>query len=281
MSKSKSKKKPTAELATTTTDTPTGSQEQYAKYLPEALKIPTTEVRPLRADVSLAIINCARGVNAVLENTAAGDLESALPQVSIDALHALSDLAGAVAYAAGQVERFAPPTSDVKELMARAQKLRGLLLASADVLVLANVFTAAAVAKIRQGRGPIDAAGDCVALAALFHKHAIAIRGKVPVTPADVTACAQVGTQLLQVLRPVAAKRAATAKELVAAVDARDRLWTLLERTWEANVWRAGAWLYGRAVDEHVPPLGSRVVGKRPKLPPPLPPVPPPPLALT
>lgn len=47
--------------------------------------------------------------------------------------------------------------------------------------------------------------------------------------------------------------------------QARDRLWTLFEWTWEARVWRA--WLLGRAVDEHVPPLQSRVVGKRAKVP--------------
>jgi hypothetical protein len=40
-------------------------------------------------------------------------------------------------------------------------------------------------------------------------------------------------------------------------------MWTLLERSWEANVWRAGAYLFGRDVDQHVPPLHSRMSTKR------------------
>jgi len=165
-------------------------------------------------------------------------------------------------YAAGQVERFAATPSDVKVLLAQAHKLRALLLTSADVLVLAGILPAASVAKIRQGKGSIDTAGDCVALAALFTKHADAITGKVPVTASHLQAADAVGSRLLRVLHPSSAKRP-TDKELVAASDARDRLWTLFERTWEDHVWRAGAWLFGRDVDQFVPLLMSRVVGRR------------------
>lgn len=60
------------------------------------------------------------------------------------------------------------------------------------------------------------------------------------------------------------------AKNNLAAVsEARDRLWTLFERSWENDAWHAGAWIHGRAVDDHVSPLQSRAVRKRaPKVPP-------------
>ncbi len=247
-----------------------GSQEQYERFLPEAAKIPAAEVRPMRADVSLAIINARQGIDAVLAK--ADEIRAGLPKVSIPSIEAVADLSAAVAYAAGQVERFAPPPGDVRELLSRASKLRSLLLGSAEVLSVAGVIPAAQVAKIRAGHGGIDTAGDCVALAALFQKNAAAVKGKVAFTAADLKDAAEVGTRLLAVLRPKAAGKKPTAKELSAASEARDRLWTLFERSWENNVWRAGAWIHGRAVDDHVPSLQSRAVSsKRAPKPPPSP----------
>jgi hypothetical protein len=255
---------PIADAGATTT---VGSQEQYERFLPQAQKLPAVEVRPMRADVSLAIANAARGIEAVLAK--ADEIRAGLPKISIPEIEAVRDLGSAVAYAAGQVERFAPPPSDLKDLLARAQKLRALLLGSADVLAVAGILPAAQVKKIHEGHGAIDSAGDCGALAALFQKNAAAVRGKVAFTNADVQAAADVGSRLLAVLRPRSAGKKPAAKDLAAASEARDRLWTLFERNWEGFVWRAGAWIHGRAVDDHVPPLQSRVVGKRaPKVPP-------------
>lgn len=41
---------------------------------------------------------------------------------------------------------------------------------------------------------------------------------------------------------------------LAEASELRDRFWTLLLQRHEA-LWRCGAWIHGRTVDEHVPPL--------------------------
>jgi hypothetical protein len=41
------------------------------------------------------------------------------------------------------------------------------------------------------------------------------------------------------------------------AIATRDRLWTVIERRYDA-LWRVGAYLFGRAVDERVPPLGKK-----------------------
>lgn len=41
---------------------------------------------------------------------------------------------------------------------------------------------------------------------------------------------------------------------LAEATELRDRFWTLVLQRHDA-LWRCGAWIHGRAVDEHVPPL--------------------------
>jgi len=106
-------------------------------------------------------------------------------------------------------------------------------------------------------------AGDCVALAALFHKNERVVRGKTPIAAADVREAGDVGTRLLQILRPKGAKRSRLDTELAQATEARDRLWTLFSTRWEDHVWRAGAWIFGRDVDAHVPPLQGRIAGRR------------------
>lgn len=45
-----------------------------------------------------------------------------------------------------------------------------------------------------------------------------------------------------------------TSLSLSEATELRDRLWTLLLQRHDA-LWRCGAWIHGREVDQHVPPL--------------------------
>lgn len=240
-----------------------GSRDQFDHWLPRARELTPAEVRPLRADVALAISNAARGADAVLAE--AKRVEADLPRVSLALVRNLGGLGAAVRFATGQVDVWAPPPKDLAEKLARATRLRSVMLASADALAKAGVLNAAVVAKIHQGHGAIDIASDCVALAELFTKNGAVTKGKVPFAAAEVREASAVGTTLLQVLRPKGARKGPAAKELAAAVDARDRLWTLFERTWEDHVWRAGAWLWKRGHEAHVPPLQSRVAGKRGK----------------
>ncbi|HEX4417070.1 MAG TPA: hypothetical protein VH165_04180 [Kofleriaceae bacterium] len=181
----------------------------------------------------------------------------AMPGISIGQIESLSDLGQALQYANGRIERLVPITGEVKALLTAASKLRANLLAKADVLVVDGIVPVATVAGIRKGRGPGDTAGDCIALAALFHEHAGALAGHVTVSAADIQAANDAGAKLLAALHPEAARRVPD-KDLTAAVDARDRLWSLFEQTWEHQIWRPGAWLFGRDVDQHVPPLGAR-----------------------
>ena len=70
-------------------------------------------------------------------------------------------------------------------------------------------------------------------LADRVQQDAVAARKSTVIDLANVEAADTLGRQLLAALL-VCAKD--TAPELVAATDARDRLWTLFEQTWEENV---------------------------------------------
>ena len=74
----------------------------------------------------------------------------------------------------------------------------------------------------------------------------------------------EVGAELLNVLKPKGSPRDSKSKELKEAIDDRDRLGTLLAQRYGV-VLRAGGWLFGADVDEHVPPLGSTKRRKKAK----------------
>jgi len=237
----------------------TPSIEQYQRFLPAAQAIAPASIRIARIDVNLVRLNAARGVQAVLARSA--DV-AALPGISLDQIRSLADLGAALAYAAGHVERYQPIVGSTKAAVATARRLRAKLLAKADVLVVDGIVPAATVAGIRKGTGSIDAAGDCVELAALFHTYVAALSASVVVDAADIQAADEIGRKLLVTLRPATAKRE-TAPARVAAANARDRLWTLFEQIWEQHVWCAGAFLFGRDVEMYVPLLQTAVRRKR------------------
>lgn len=239
------------------TEKPAGSQADYEAFLPLARALPATDVIPLRANLPLALQNVQVGVASVMAEEAR---LSKLPDTDIRQLAELPRLVLATLFADTQIERTAP-ASEVQGLLARGSALRSLLLKTAESLAEAGLLSAAAVAKIRAGTGKLDSARDCVELAALFSKNAAALRGKSPVTAAQVKEASEVGTQLLSLLKPARTRRAKPG--VSSAVSDRDRLWTLVLARYDA-LWRAGAYLFGHDVEEKVPPLqASR--GRKPK----------------
>jgi hypothetical protein len=124
------------------------------------------------------------------------------------------------------------------------------------------------VKKIERGKGRKDMGQDAVDLAALYRRHAEAIAGKTPVTDEQVSEAATLGSELAGLVKPKGARRAAPPTALAEALGRRDRLWTLIiER--HRRLRQAGAYLWVEALDEHVPPLGSRLHVKRKKKTPP------------
>jgi hypothetical protein len=253
MSSSKRTKNKSAEPSPVEHDSDgAGSAEAFAEFLPIVAKIPTKEVRRLRGAPALALHNVGVGLAAVLEREA--ELLKLPPPFNLAELKSLRRLALALVYAAAQVDRSSPGL--VAKLHRRAAESRDLLLTSALALMKAGLFPAAKVKKIVAGSGMRDAAQDCIDLAQLFRDHAAAVKGKTAIGKPQIDEAAAAGEQLLAVLKPARAK-SRLSDGVKRAVDTRDRLWTLLSSRHEAQLRRAGMWLWVDDVDDHVPPLLS------------------------
>ena len=237
-----------------------GSQVDFDAFLPLARALPAHEVHPMRADLVLALQNVQVGRRNVLaERKRLG----ALPETKVAELESIEALVQATIYADTQIPRVMP-ASELRKKLGVLRSLRRLLLKTADGLAEAGLISKAEVDKIREGQGDIDAAKDCVTLAALFTRNAAKLRGKHAVAAAQIKQAGELGAELLKSIKPARTKRE-KAPVKVEAVD-RDRLWTLVEKRHDA-LWRAGAYLFGRAAaDEKVPPLqASRSAGPREK----------------
>jgi len=234
-------------------------EQAYEHFLTIATFDPAAIV-PFRTDAHLAQHNAMRGLEAVLEHEARITVE--LPAVVIDELREVLPLTHAVVFAAARVNR-TPEATMLRDLMPEAYRLRRRMLTSALALSEAGLIPEREVTPIRDGRGQIDAAQDLPQLAALHRRHATAIEGKHPVTKEDLERADQLGTQLLEILRPSGASSSKQgSSELAAAMDARDRLWTLLTKRHE-QVWKVGAWLFGYDVEAKVPYLQSRKLKRK------------------
>jgi len=239
-----------------TNTTEKDAQKLFDKHLAAANAIPATDIVPMRCDAQLAYHNTVRGWDAVAPHV--DRIRAELPALDPVLLAESVEIAMAVQFGASRVNRIVRSDGSLQTKMAEASELRRLMLAFADVLALAGVLPAVAVEKIRQGSGKLDIARDCVALAALYREHEAAIAGRSPVTCAQIDRAAAVGTELLELLRPASAvKESKTPEETARAAEQRDRLWTLLVRR-HADLWRAGAYLFGRTdADDKVPSLAA------------------------
>jgi hypothetical protein len=241
---------------TSPADEITGSQKAYEHFLPAAKALSGEGIRLFRADASLAYHNVKAGVDAIAP---LAEIKSELPKVHTKMFLELPDLALAVVFAAAQIDR--GTDGQTPALQAKASALRGVLLPAAEALAAAGVVPAREAQKIREGKGAIDTAQDCVDLGAFFVKHAKAAKGKTAVTAAQAKDAAETGTELLKRLKPKGTRRKDSAA-VTDAVAARDRLWSLLAQRHDL-LRRVGMWFWGEDVDAHVPPLQSRTAPPR------------------
>lgn len=230
-----------------------------ARFLEEARAFDT--VRPLRADPRVVQHNVGLGVAAVMEW--ADHVREHLPHVDLDELRSLPDLALCLAHAAQEAAGEGPEAAETRELLVEAHELRRVLLAAARALVEGGVLAPRDLAKVHGEHGAVDAGADCLGLAVVFEKRAADVEGKTPIEEGKVARAAEVGAALRALWKPKGAARKPGA-EGVSPVEARDRLWTLLVARHE-RLWAVGAYVYGHAVDEHVPPLTAKIAGARTK----------------
>jgi hypothetical protein len=217
-------------------------------FLHHARGIDAAEVVALHGDPALAEKNVAAGVAAVMVYEA--HVSEHLPHVDLGELRSLPDLARAVVEAAREA---GAEDDEAVALLEEAYALRRKLRATALALVEAGVLAARDVARLGDDRGAVDLAAQCAALASLFQRRAEEVEGKTPLDENDVARAAELGTALRARWKP-----AGTAKKPgpdgLSPVEKRDRLWTLLLMRHE-RLWAVGAYVYGHAVAEKVPPL--------------------------
>jgi len=233
------------------------SRSAYDTFLASAQSVDARAVEECRADIALAYYNVRQGVESVLGQEAA---VSGLPNVPLEELRCLPQLAQGLAFAALQVHRDLR-AAEFGPLFEQALHARRKLLKAAEALAVAQLLADSEVeALLNSGRH--DVIEDCVALAGLFKRNEARIAGRSPVTAQEVTEAEQLATRLRAMLSPRGSTAGGAPAPAVVAIALRDRFWTLLNQRHEV-LWRCGAWLFGREVDDHVPPLQARHVRAR------------------
>ncbi|QRN93353.1 hypothetical protein JRI60_29645 [Archangium violaceum] len=236
-----------------------GSRAAYDAFLADARAIEPGFIEECCADIVLAYRSVVHGVENVLGSGSV--VVGRLPNVNVVELSMLPRLAQALAFAALQVERELELASFGK-LYDRVQHLRRKLRKAADALAESRLLPDADVDEVWL-RGKHDVLDDCLSLVALLRRNEARIAGRSPVVASDLVEAEQLVGQLRVMLGQQGVESSGGATSLVNAVEIRDRFWTLLNQRYDV-LWRCGAWLYGRAVDERVPPLPVRpaLIGK-------------------
>ncbi len=228
----------------------------YAYFLAEAQALQAERVRVCRTDLALAQNNLALGLSAVEPELAR--LRKELPALPVAELPALPALLAAVRHATARISELQTGSGEGFEARyARARALREPLLDFAEVLVQRSLLPAGRVSRIRAGTGSYDAGQDCIDLADLFTEFAAALKNKSPFDAAYLAETRAAGLALTGITTPTGG-RSSEGPELVAAVDAKNRLWTLLEDRHQV-LRKVGFYLFGDRAAELVPVLGSRL----------------------
>jgi hypothetical protein len=243
----------------------------FESFLPLAQALPEAEVEVCRAEVPIVRVNASRGVDAILPRIA--EIIAKQPDLVVGELLEVKPLALALVYADDRIP-LANSQGEIAERLGRVRMLRELTLQQLEIFGALGLVPADRVRAIRAGTGPLDTARDAVAITGMFVEFAEAVSGKHPFTPEHFTTLSTEGSWLVRELQPQRAIRVKDERDGAAVI--RDRLWTLLQRRYEA-LREAAVVLFGlRRLDEYVPLLQARQVAARTPSPtPPSPPSPP------
>ena len=227
----------------------------FEEILPEAEALNTDELKVPSVDIELAKGNAAQGVASVER----GEAElKAYAKKYVAAAVRLWLLFDAFAHISRLVDLARPVALGLRKLIDPVFADRDVLMSQLTSWSKVNLVPPNEVERIKAGAGPIDAAQDVLTIIAL-PEHYPALKGRLLNTPEELDQMVVRAKALLAVVKPTGLRRANHA--LDQHLDMQARVWTLLVRQYE-RVWKEGAFIYGREVDQHVPPLGSRVVVK-------------------
>ena len=236
-------------------------ESAYAAILPEAMALQEHEIMIPRADFALLSHNfrtTAEVVDSAWDEVVvwiAKPDRSVITNAKVLSLALEKAVQDCVELASEGV---------IQKKLSRAMELRSLLFAGADFGVALGLLDGAKVAYLHTGRGPRDAVEDLSALAPMFTAE---VRARIPaIEEATVEEAKVLAAELLLEIKPDAAK--AKKKGPAPAIEVRNRIFTLVSRSYDL-LWRYGAVVWGRAVDQRLPALhGNRKAAPAPKAPP-------------
>jgi hypothetical protein len=240
-----------------------GAEAAYQKLLPQALALDPRDLLRFSADARLAQHNMTRAVEALIpqqEKLAKKLKDEALKELN-QHIYQAPLIGQALLFADLEVERHRKgSTGETAKKLAELRELRALMLDSARTCARAKLINAEEVHKIERGKGPFDAAEDCIALARLYRENATQMKGATPVTVIQIERAAELGTELSAIFQPAdTTEKIKPSENLKDATNIRNRLWTMLNTSHEA-IWSAGALVFGYTVSEEIPFLQSRTV---------------------
>lgn len=246
--------------------------DAYTHFLAEAQAIPAAKVSVLNNDPDIILHNIDNSLAAFGPLRAA--VVSAVPSAPVNRFLELHALGLALLYAADRV--IAPAsTGAIAQRLAEVASLRTPMLRQLEVFASATVGLAdpLRVQTLRSGTGKLDKAHDAVNIPAYFAELGAPIAGKHPFTAAQFAQLAEGGQWLLQQLVPGGAIDVPAAPDPAALI--RNQFLTVVSGRYEA-MRAVVAVVVGLAdLDQHMPPLNTRVVSRK-KAPPAVPPAAPP-----
>ena len=223
----------------------------------EALALDAASVSVLRSQLDIARHNAALGAKAVLDNREL--IVTLVKKPNFAEVERMVSLVDATIGASRNAKTTEAQASTFEADLEQLYPVRKKLLSGAEAAEASGLVPAKEVEAIRVGRGKLDAADDLISLASLFTKHAKKLEGKTAITLDDLQQAKALGLRLKARLKPdaVKSKKAKDAGQVDAA-DLLDRLYTMVLNAHEVT-WKLGAMVWGKDVDKHVPPLGTRI----------------------
>lgn len=227
----------------------------YAHFLATANAIPTERVHfVVGGNAKIARYNITRALKVMAPRAA--EIATKSPSTNVGELLELAAIGPALVYASNLV----PPTyspGDIERDLATIAPMRTATMHFLEAAVIVGVVPEERMAVIRPGRGPLDRASDCVAIAGVLRDFAVPLTGKTLFDSAYIDRLATIGTRLLGSITPTGGVKDTPERHPAAIV--RDRFWTLTEERYD--LLRAMAVLvFGiKHLDENVPPLTSRI----------------------
>lgn len=234
--------------------TDSNAHAAYQRSLPEAQDLASDDILPYRLDPDLVIINIQTAMPILSKHRA--DIPKHLPRIDLAALSALPALALALKFSAMEADKAFPPEKLVSQTLVEARQIRATLLPVVAGLAATGRIPQTEHDAIVRGRGPRDVASDCVAISHVFDKYKKAVKDKHSADPKMIKRAGEIGSFLLQNLRPA---RAPTEKAPPPppAVEIRNRFATLLVKRYSL-LQVVAHYFEGDDYERVVPPLMSR-----------------------